>query len=86
MTLAGVRKHQEATTQVRVDTHAKGVRRGDCSQFTAVEAGLDVLLGSRRQLRVEITGGCSLRLEKLRDLFGITARGAVDDHLAQHIG
>ena len=62
-----------------VDTHAEGVGGGDDAQFAGDEGFLRVLLGFRRQAGVIGRGRQALFPEKLRQLFGLLARGAVGD-------
>ena len=73
-------------THVRlVYTHAEGVSGDDYSQLTTDEALLDVLLGLRRQSRMEVVRLDSLCLQELRQLFGLPSCRAVDDGAARLI-
>ena len=65
-----------------VDTHAEGVGGGDDAQFAGDEGFLRVLLGFRRQAGVIGRGRQAFLPEKLRQLFGLLARGAVGDGTA----
>ena len=65
-----------------VDAHAEGVGGGDDAQFAGDECFLRVLLGFRRQAGVIGRGRQSPLPEKLRQLFGLLARGTVGDDAA----
>ena len=67
-----------------VDTHAKGVGRGDHAQATGNESFLRFFLGFRRQPGVVGGGGQPLVGEKAGQFLGLFARGTVSDSAARN--